>query len=353
MSLSERISELDGFNMFDIIKSFPKQIITALNIIENNYALKSYSGINKVLILGMGGSAIGGDLLRSYLNVVPGANHLNIQINRNYDIPNHIDNHTLVIASSYSGDTEETLSGVSQASEKTKNIICVTTGGALSKYAVKHQFPIVKLPSGLQPRAALGYSFFALLGIFMKAGIINVDVKSEISETYTLLDKKSAIYSVIDDTNPAIILAKSLHNKAIVLYSASDRTDIVNLRWRGQIHENAKNLAFGSLMPEMNHNEINSFSFPEHVLNEIQILLMRDNDDHPRVKVRFEAVEQLLKSKNINTLTVSGEGNSVLARIFDLIYLGDWVSYYLAMLNNVDPTPIPLILELKKILSEK
>ncbi len=354
MSLTkQQIKVLDNSNMFDILKSFPKQITTALNIIENNYTIKTISDVHSILILGMGGSAIGGDLLRSFLNVTPGAEKIRIVINRNYDIPKYIDSNTLVIASSYSGDTEETISGVEQAFEFTKNILCVTTGGKLEKFANKHQFPVVKLPSGLQPRAALGYSFFALLGIFLKTGLINIDLKADINETIQMLEKKAAIYSEVNDQNEAYTLAKSIHNKAIVIYSATDRTDIVNLRWRGQLHENAKTIAFGSFLPEMNHNEINSFSFPEVILENLYVILMTDVDDHPRVKVRFEAITELLSQQEMPLVELSGDGNSVLTRIFDLIYLGDWTSFYLAMLNGIDPTPIPLIMELKKILSEK
>ncbi|MFM7774758.1 MAG: SIS domain-containing protein, partial [Candidatus Kapaibacterium sp.] len=151
--------------------------------------------------------------------------------------------------------------------------------------------------------------------------------------------------------NPALRLAKRLHGTVPVIYSASERLDAVNVRWRGQIQENAKNLAFGHVLPEMNHNEINGWTFPANARKDFSIVLLRDPADHARVALRFDAVKRILRKSAKEIHEVVGVGDSLLARMFSTIYLGDWVSYYLAMLNDVDPTPVPVIMTLKSALA--
>ncbi len=343
----------DKQNMFEILLQFPRQVREALAIGAQAPYFPS-ADISNVVVLGMGGSAIGGDLLRTYLATVA-PNAFPVAVSRSYTLPPGVGEKTAVIVSSYSGDTEETLSAFEAARKKTRNILAITTGGTLRARAEKLGLPAIILPGGLQPRCAIGYSFFPMLTTFVHHKALGRKAESEtrkaIDELLPLLEEKAALYSKPDKSNPAFVLAKQLHGTLPVLYSSSDLVDTVNLRWRGQIHENAKQLAFGNFLPEMNHNEINSWNNPAEIVGNSTIVLLRDRDEHPRVALRFEAMKKLIGRKASRLVEVRGEGEHLLTRMFTLLYLGDWASYYLALLNGVDPTAIPLISKLKKTLA--
>lgn len=348
----DRIKKIDSENMFEILKKFPEQVREAVDI-GNSIKINEVKGTNDVVILGMGGSAIGGDLLRSYCNSRKESGHLRFLINRSYDLPSFIDGSPFIIGSSYSGGTEETISSFKQAMNLTSNLACISTGGELSKIAVNHKIPVVAIPGGLQPRCAVGYSFFPMLFLLIKTKLISKPegILKSIFETIQSLPEKAEKYSTIDDKNLAINIAQRIKGKIPIIYSASERTDVLNLRWRGQIQENAKNAAFGAYLPEMNHNEINGFSNPEYIKAGSIIIFLRDEEDHPRVKIRFDALEEILRDSGIDVLSLQGSGSNLMTRIFDLLYLADWVSYYLAVLLDTDPTPIPLITKLKEKLT--
>lgn len=349
--------QIDSQDMFSILQDFPRQVKEAVTIGKNapNFHEKPVS--SHFVIAGMGGSAIGGDLLRSYAAATNGADHLNIVVNRTYHLPGNNDENTNIILSSYSGGTEETLSAGREAIAKTSRIISITSGGELAAVASKYGFPAITIPGGLQPRCAIGYSFFPMLYILIKSGAFKHEAIEEselaISELIELLEEKSVLYADLNSTaNPAIQLAEAIFGTVPVIYSAGERLDVVNLRWRGQFQENAKNFAFGNFLPEMNHNEVNSWANPPEMANKFSIIFLLDHDDHERVRIRFSALEKLLQNRSAKILSYQSNAKTLLARIFDLIYLGDWASYYLSLLNGVDPTPIPFINELKEILSK-
>ncbi len=346
----DKIKLIDTHNMFATISEFPEQVGKALEIGKTAPTFKIIP--KNILILGMGGSAIGGDLVRSYLQNIPELEKLNIVINRNYNIPKYIDESWCVIASSYSGNTEETLSGIDKVREYTNNIICLTTGGKLEQLAKEHGYDVVNVPTGLQPRCALGYGFFIILKIITRSLNLSNEIqdllKFSIEETQIKLEKRSFVFTQIDEENPAIVLAKLIYGNIPTIYSATEGTDVVNMRWRGQIQENAKNLAFGGLLPEANHNDICGWIMPEDLQDRFKIIFIEDDLDNVRVKLRFGALKTIYESLGKEVTLIKGKGKYLLTRIFDLIYLADWVSFYLAMLNNVDPTPIPLIAQLKK-----
>jgi glucose/mannose-6-phosphate isomerase len=350
------ISSIDQHGMFNVIKEFPQQVRAALEIGESFDAPDFSSVPKKVLLLGMGGSAIGGDILRSYLAGTHGAKDISISINRNYDIPGYVDEDTIVIASSYSGGTEETLSGINQAMKKTSRIIAISSGGELTSIAEGNDIPLIKIPGGLQPRAALGYSFFPLLKFFIKSRLVSgnaaENINKEIDETLTKLDELSSALSENYLSNPGIHIAGEINEMIPVIYSASEILDSVNVRWRCQIQENAKQACFGNFLPEMNHNEINGWSFPNGIKDRCVVIFLKDRDYHPRTLRRFDALESILSKEGIKLLKFESSSDSLLTRTFELIYLGDWVSYYLAILNGTDPTPIPLISELKRFMSD-
>lgn len=345
---------IDSADMFKILADFPGQVRHAVEIGNSIQDRLPDSKIRDIFVLGMGGSAIGGDLLRTYITNLGLNNSLRIFTNRNYDIPEFLRQDSYVLASSYSGDTEETLSALDQALQITKHIYCISSGGRLEAKSAELGLPLVKIPGGMQPRCALGYSFFPMLKILMKIGALNEETiritKAAIDETMILLEEKSKLYSEDSADNPALALAKELDGRIPLVYS-SDRLDSVNLRWRCQIQENAKNAAFGNILPEMNHNEVNGFSYPAGFRSSAAVLLLEDSGDHPRTRLRFRALESMLIDQDIPVYKIFSDAKNYLARIFDLIYFGDWISYYLAINNQVDPTPIPLISKLKKYLS--
>lgn len=347
------IFAVDRSNMFDILTQFPQQVRDALVLGEQAPYFPS-EDIRNIVVLGMGGSAIGGDLLRSYITAIaPGT--LPVSVSRGYTLPPDVDERTAILASSYSGDTEETLAAFEAARKKTKNILVSTTGGQLAKRAAKFKLPVIGLPPGYQPRCAIAFAFFPVLTALLRHNALgrkagNATTKA-IAELLPLLDEKAALYSKPGRNNPAFVMAKQLHGTLPVVYSSSDILDTVNLRWRGQMHENAKQLAFGNLVPEMNHNEINSWNNPPEIVRQTSLVLLRDTDEHERVAVRFEAMKSLIGKKAKNLVEARGEGEHLLTRMITLLYLGDWMSYYLALLNGVDPTEIPLIMKLKQRLA--
>ena len=330
--------------MFRCVADFPLQVEEALRIGAGASLSVASDNVRSIVLTGMGGSAIAGDLLRSYL-----AEELRVPflVNRSYSLPGWVDRNSLVIVSSYSGNTEETIASYHDAIRRKAAVLCITTGGEAEHLASKHGHSCIKVPPGLQPRAALGYSFFPLLLALSRTGFIKPR-PADINETVVALKKKSQIYANLKSRgNSALRMAKRLQGKLPVIYSASDRFDAVNVRWRGQICENSKHLAFGHVLPEMDHNEIVGWKVDRELLKKIAVVMLRDVGTHPRVRVREEITKNIIRKKTSAVLEAWSEGSSLLARIFSLVYAGDWVSYYLAILNNEDPTPVRVIDYLK------
>lgn len=317
---------LDKSNMLEVLDNFPQQCKDALTLPKG---IVAKGDITSVVVCGMGGSAIGGDLLKTYCSNT----NLPVFVNRDYKVPEFVDNYTLVFAVSYSGNTEETLSAFHDAKKKNANIIAVTSGGELSKEAQK----TVRIPSGLQPRAALGYLFFPMLGVLYNSNLINVK-NTDINETLALLKQKEEI------KNKAEEIAKKIQGKIPLIYS-SELLKSVAYRWQTQINENAKYPAYHSAFSEMNHNEINAFRAMER--SKFLAILLRDEKDNPKIKKRMDICKQIME-RNIDVEEVNVKGSSLLARMFYTIYLGDYTSYYLALRERVDPTPVAVIEWLKK-----
>ncbi len=336
----------DPSNMKKLILEFPQQVEEAITIGKKSNIQFPITKIQNIIITGLGGSAIGGDLLRSYLTdecKIP------ISVNRHYYLPNYVDEKTLVIVSSYSGNTEETIAAYKYAIKKKAKILCITSGGVVKAMAEKYKHPFIQIPGGLPPRAAVGYSFFPLLITIAKLGFVKSKEK-EIQETVHLLQRLSKKYR--SNSNPALALAKKLKDKLPIIYSAADKFDAVNVRWRGQITENAKTLSFGHVFPELNHNEIVGWEVLQTMMKKMHIIILRDREDYKRIQLRMDITKHVIKKFPDGITEIYSEGESLLARIFSLLYLGDWLSYYLAMHNTVDPTPVTKITLLKNELEK-
>ena len=311
----------DNSNMLKVIGSFPHQCKTALELPKG----MSVSGkFNKIVVCGMGGSAVGGDLLKVYMH----NSKIPVFVVRDYKVPNFVDENTLLFAVSYSGNTEETLSAFEDATRKKAKIVAVTSGGELG-YKAKR---VIKIPSGLQPRAALGYLFFPVLGVLVNSNIIEVN-NNEIKEMLDVLSNTNEFKSFGEK------LAKKIQNKTPIIY-ASDLLGPVAYRWKTQFNENSKSPAFSHVFSEMNHNEIAGYQTIGR--DRFISIFIRDKNDNERIKKRMDITKEIISSK-IDVEEVFTKGEFLLPRIFSGIYYGDFASYYLALEKKIEPTPVTVI----------
>ncbi len=328
----------------------PQQIKESLSFIGQVDLPEIPANLTNIAYLGMGGSAIAGDILSAYLlNEIP----IPFSVFRNYTPPKYVGPNTLVLASSYSGNTEETLSAVKAAHEKKATIITLSSGGELADFAGQNKIPLIRIPEGLPPRQALGYMFFPFLHVLEGLGLIQSRA-DEIQETAHILEELSQRNDPANHHSPSLCrqIAQKLYRHTPVIYSAAEPFHPVATRWRNQFSEIAKVLAFSNQFPEMNHNEIMGWEAPTDVLSDFDVILLRDQTETPRNQKRLEITRDILMKKHIPVFEIFGEGSSLLARLFSQIYMGDWVSYHLALLYGQDPLEIKSIDKLKKMMQE-
>ena len=305
-------------------------------------------GAETVLVCGMGGSAISGDLAAA---AVPSTL---VTVNKGYSLPGWVAGiRPLVIAVSYSGNTEETLSVVDEALALDLPVAVVAGAGELSDLADRRELPKVRVPTGLQPRAALGYLTGAVLRVLESAGVAD-------GQTDALREAASVVGQLWGEgpTGPggqlAIDLADGLAGRICVIYGSSGLTAAAAQRWKTQINENGKRPAFWSALPELDHNEIVGWSALEAMTRRsMGIVLLRDRDEHPQVQRRFDLTSQLISGSVPVVGEVWAQGESRLARIASLALIGDLVSVYLAEQEGVDPVPVEIIEHLKVLLSKE
>lgn len=343
----EHIQTIDSQNMRELLVNFPEQWQEAMDITDELDLTIDQDRINKICFAGMGGSAIGADLIRAYsYKTCP----FPVQVVRHYEIPNWVDEQTLFIACSFSGNTEETLTALTAARNSGAQAIGVTSGGELMLKAAKEGFDYIKIPGGMPPRAALGYSFVPLYRIFQHLGFLD-EGDTALKETAAFLSEQNELLSDPED-NEALALAEELNDTLPIFYSDATMLEPVNLRWRGQFAENAKTLSYGNTLPEMNHNEIVGWERIVHLTGRLSVVMLKDKNDNPRVQRRMEIVEELVEDQTASMHVLKTRGETRLARMFSLIQIADWTSFYLAVLNDVDPTPIAKIDLLKSKLAE-
>lgn len=345
----EIYKQLDPADMLAQLHGLPEQCRAAWHQSRELELPPAYANIDKVIILGMGGSAIGGDLLRSLASLRSKAIVL---VNRDYDLPAFSDDRTLVIASSYSGNTEETLSAFSQALETNCKVLAITTGGKLKTLAERAGVPLFIVDHISQPRAALGYSFLPLIALLQKIGLL----EDKTAEVDTMIENLKALLGELKETVPgssnrAKQLAAKLHGKIAVIYGAGILSEVAR-RWKSQINENGKSWAFHETFPELNHNAVVGYQFPQELATKMHVVLLRCPPLHPRVLLRYQITCELLEQNGISYQIINSQGENELSQIMSLAFFGDWTSYYLAILNETNPTPVKAIDYLKQRLND-
>lgn len=341
-------TKLDTTNLHERISELPQQCRQAWQSALALPLPKDFKKVDKIVIIGMGGSAIGGDLLRMMVSL---QSKVDVTVQREYDLPKSVDKNTLVIASSYSGNTEETLSAFNQALETPCKKFVITTGGKISELAAKNGVPLLSFGFSSEPRAALGYSFFTLLAFMHNLEIIP-DELIKITETLEALQGLSAKLNKDMPTskNQAKQLAEKLYNHLAVIYGAGILTSAA-YRWKTQINENSKAWAFSETLPELNHNAVVGYKFPAELANKIYVIMLRTAYLHQRTLKRYDITSDILSKSHITHEIIDASGGTPLCQMMSSILLGDYVSYYLAMLYDINPSPVEIIDYLKKELS--
>lgn len=344
MKLHELIKKHDPQDQFTVLKGSYQQVETAWNNIIDLSRL-DISKVKNIILSGLGGSAIGGDLAATYLKEdlkVP------FIVNRNYSLPRFADENSLVIISSYSGNTEETVSVLNQAIMNRSKIVSVTSGGEVKQISEKNKLSVVDVPGGFQPRYALPLSFFSVLKILQELNLIQNE-NNNVSKIIELFKSKSVEYSL--EQNSAASCAEKLIGFIPVIYSISELTSSIGYRFKCQFNENSKLHAFHNVLPELNHNEIIGWeSFVEKQFA-AKIIFLEDESCHPQIKKRIKITSELVSKNGVETLTLRSNEENFKVRIFDLIYLCDWITFYLAIMRGFDPSEINYINELKNRLS--
>lgn len=302
--------------------------------------------IRNVVFGGMGGSALGALIAQSW----PSFNKP-FEVSRNYEIPSYVDNGTVFFASSYSGNTEETISALEIAESKKAGIIVITSGGKLAEIAQTKGYPLLILPSGLQPRHAVLYSLKALLSVTDAIGLSSGAADELATKAEFLNSAINAWLPVVPtDKNLAKQIALDVIGKSIVVYSGPKLWPAA-YKWKISFNENAKHVAWANQYPEFNHNEFIGWT-KQPVDKPYAVIDIRSSLEHPRVQKRFEVTEQLLSGVRPHPIVVEAVGNDLLEQLIWTIALGDFVSIYTALLNGINPTPVDLIEKFKKALDE-
>ncbi len=330
-------TKADKSNMRQIILDFPKQFRVGLEAAEN-IGLKS--NFNKVIICGMGGSALPADILKTWLEEEKVG--LSLTVHRDYNLPYWVNQKTLVVCISYSGNTEETLSAFKEAQKKNLKIVAITSGGKLSKLCQLYKVPFAKIPSGFPPRMALGFQFAALAKILVNSELLKNNLNNILALEKTL--------------KPALLeekgkkLAKKLKDKIPLIY-ASRKFKTLAWIWKIKFNENSKIPAFANYFPEISHNELVGFTKTSRF--SFFVIILREPIDHSRILKRMKLFAEILKPRKIQVQFLEISGKDKLTKIFKNILLSDWVSYYLALKCQIDPTPVELTEEFKRKLGKK
>jgi len=344
---AEKINAIDKNAMLDFCVNTPKHYREAAEIAKR--ITVSYHKPENIIIAGMGGSGIGGDLLKDWAKnklTIP------IEVNRDYHLPAYANEKTLVLIISYSGDTEESLSAFLEGLKRQCMVYCISSGGTLLKYAEKLKVPYLQVPGGMPPRAALPYLFVPLLVFMEKVGLVS-GVTEEITEALTVLEKISKDNSPDKPVknNFSKTLASSIGETAPVVYGFGFYRGVAQ-RFKQQFNENSKSPAKWEYFPELDHNEIVGWETSGKASECFSIIFTRDGDEPVEIKSRIETTKQIMKKAGLKMFDIEAQGKSDLAKMLSIIVVGDFASVYLAVLRGVDPTPVKTINHLKDTLKK-
>ena len=347
----ERFKQLDTLNMLGEIDNLPDQLAVAYQL-GMKHDLPDWKNFRQVVIAGMGGSAIGADLLASYCASLA---RLPVSVHRDYSLPFFArGGETLVICSSHSGNTEETLDAFESARKAECRVVVVCTGGELAKRAKENSIPIWTFEHTGQPRAAVGFSFGLLLAMFQRLGFVP-DQSKEMEDAVASMKKtqqhlKADVPAV---KNPAKRYAGQLMGRWVT-FMGSGLLSVVARRWKGQINEVAKAGANFEFLPEADHNTLAGTMNPQETLNaHTMTLFLRAPSDHPRNRLRSDLTRKAFMLEGMNTDYIDARGDTPLAHMWTMILFGDYMSYYLAIAYGVDPTPVEALVNLKNALKQQ
>jgi len=344
----KRISRIDKSNQIGKLEKLPVQIKESFEIVNSNEFEKLFK-INNIIINGMGGSAISGDIIKSLL-----INKLNIPlfVNRSYHLPKWANKNTLVITQSYSGNTEETISAFKQAYQKKCKTISISSGGKLQEYSENRGINHIKIPSGYIPRSAITYFLFISLKILDIIGLTTNVLKINIEE---LLDVAKDVIEhnnkkIPKENNPSKKIAQTILSTLPQVYGWNIYSPIAK-RWSTQFNENSKLISKFDIVTESNHNDIVGWSENYEMSKKFSCIIFRDKSlESIYMSTRLDFMKKLYLDVAANFIEIHAKGNDQISKIVHLIYLGDFISCYLAILRNIDPTPVTIIDELKDIM---
>ena len=303
--------------------------------------------VYNVVYAGMGGSALAAEVVCSWPSLVEP-----FKVTRDYDLPAYVDGDTLVIAASYSGNTEETLSALAEAEAKGAQIAIIAGGGKLTEIAKQKSYPLLTLPKAAQPRYALLYNLKAIIALLKAAGLVSAEVDAELQQAAEFL--KTAVQpwlpTVPAASNPAKKIALEVIGKSVVVY-AGPKLWPAAYKWKINFNENAKQVAWANQYPEFNHNEF--LGWTEQPVNKpYAIIDLRSNLEHPRIQKRFEVSERLLSGRRPAPIIVEAQGKTLLEQLLWTMAYGDFVTIYTGLANGLNPAPVELVEKFKKALDE-
>jgi glucose/mannose-6-phosphate isomerase len=348
----EGIAELDSENVLGAVEGFAEQCSAAWGIGSAASALPDGDGIDSVVVLGMGGSGVSGDVVQTVLEP---ALELPLGVIKGYGpLPGWVGRNTLVFAVSYSGSTEETVAAMKEAHRKKARLVAISSGGPLADLASDYGVTHVSIPSGLQPRASLPYLALPILAVLQSLGLVQ-PLDEDMSETISVIEDlaKRCHRSTATPENPAKGLAKELAGKIGVIYGGSAVAATAAMRFKCDLNEYGKVPAFWNAFPELNHNEIVGWTGLTDVTKDhIVLVLLRDPDEHPRVGLRFDITRRLVGGNVSEVTELRSEGLSSLARLFSLVFVTQLAAIYVGLAHGIDPGPVEVIQQLKAELAE-
>jgi len=320
--------------MKEVIARSSEQFAEGLSLAKD---IKVEGVFKNVIVCGIGGSALPANILNSLATPsVP------FYIHRDYNLPSAANRDSLIICASYSGNTEETVSAMQEAIGKGFKVIAIATGGKIEEMSKQNNIPMAKIPAGIQPRSATGYLFSAMAMILANCGITN-NLSEDILRTAEDLAKMNPMLE-----KEGKVLAKKIGKKIPVVYASNNLKNVARI-WKIKFNENSKIPAFYNCFPELNHNEM--VGFTNKKLGEtLHVLIIKDNEDHPRITKRMQLTAILLKKKGVKIDFIETKEGPLMLRVFSSLILGDWTSYYLALNNKIDPTPVAMVEEFKRLI---